>query len=241
MPDVKPLQSESSGSELLQNERIVFRPGMLKSCCLSTAYLPPVEYVALWMHAERCCIEGYEYYEKQSYRNRCRIASASGMMELSIPVERSSGNRTLTRDVRLSDHGNWRHQHWKAIEAAYQSGPFFDYLADDLQQLYAQPYSFLMDFNERFLGIIAEWLEIKQLPDNTAHFGDYQQDTLVLRTVVHPKKRQLIDMPSPYYQVFSTKNGFIPGLSILDLLMNCGKESILYLNTFKNRDFSVFL
>jgi len=215
--------------------------GDVSSVCLSTAYLPSVDYVALWMHAGTVFLEKYEFVEKQSYRNRCRIASASGMMELSIPVERRDGNRTLIKDVRLANHGNWPHQHWKAIEAAYQSSPYFEYLADELETIYRRPGVLLWDFNERCMQFVASWLNDLNLPLATSSFESLPANTLVLRNIIHPKKPALFDELPPYYQVFSQRNGFLPNLSILDLMMNCGNEAILYLNNFKNRKFSVFL
>lgn len=215
--------------------------GSLPAVGLSTAYLPPVEYMALWMHAPATYLEQYEYIEKQSYRNRCRIATASGMMELSIPVERPSGNRTLIRDVRLSDHGNWTQQHWKAIEAAYQSSPYFEYLADELKAVFDSPGEFLWEFNMRLMLLMASWLELDKALQPTSGYGLFPSGTLDLRQQLHPKKTKVVDDFPPYYQVFASKTGFISHLSILDLVMNCGNEAILYLHSFKNRKFSVFL
>ena len=200
----------------------------LRSVCLSTAYLPPIEYIALWLHADTCYLEQYEFYEKQSYRNRCRIATASGMMELSIPVERPSGNRTLIREIRLSDHGNWRHQHWKAIEAAYQSSPFFEFLIDDLERVYQHPSAYLWDFNLQLMEVIKAWIEIPKSVLFTTAFGNLPENTVSLRERLHPKKGLLSEQCKPYYQVFSETTGFLAGLSILDLIMNMGNESILY-------------
>lgn len=218
-----------------------FTPGTLGAVCFSTAYFPPVEYVALWMHATASYLEQYEYVEKQSYRNRCRIATTSGMMELSIPLDRPNGNRTLIRDVRLSGHGDWPLQHWKTIEAAYQSSPYFEYYADELEELYRKPGDFLWDFNTRTMEFVRSWIDRLEAPVPTSTFGQLPEECLQLRNGIHPKKPALFaDVPA-YYQVFSQKNGFIAHLSVLDLLMNCGNEAILYLNSFKDRKFSVFL
>lgn len=213
----------------------------LPAVCLSTAYLPPAEYVAIWMHAGVVYLEQHEHFVKQTYRNRCRIATASGMMELSIPVERPDGNRTLIRDVRLANHGNWPHQHWKAIESAYQSAPFFEYLADDLEAVYKKPGVFLWDFNEKMMQLVINWIDTLHQPLHTMAYGVFPEDGVDLRELIHPKKPALIDETPSYYQVFSSKNGYLSHLSILDLMMNCGNEAILYLNNFKNRKFSVFL
>ncbi len=216
-------------------------PGELSSVYLSTAYLPPIDFIALWMHAGITVIEKYEYVEKQSYRNRCRIATAAGITELNIPLERPQGNKTLICDVRLSDHGNWPVQHWRTIEAAYQSSPFFDYLADDLEAIYRKPGTFLWDFNEQLMQFVLSWTEGLSKPESISAYGVFPEEALNMRNRLQPKKNNLFDEYPSYYQVFSSTNGFIPNLSILDLLMNKGNEAILYLNTFKNRNFSVFL
>lgn len=209
--------------------------------CVSTAYLPPVEYLVLWMHAPAFYIEQHEYFEKQSYRNRCRIAASAGTMELTIPVERCSGNRTPIGEVLLSDHGNWAQQHWKAIESAYQSSPFFEYMADELKAIYDRPGVSLWDFNWRLMEWLASWLEIDKPLLKTEAFQAVPGDALVLRQLLHPKRPALLTGFPVYYQVFASKTGFAPNLSTLDLLMNCGKEAILYLNSFKNHKFSVIL
>jgi hypothetical protein len=214
---------------------------VLPPVVLSTAYLPSVEYMAMWMHAPATYLEQYEYFEKQSYRNRCRIASSTGAMELSIPVERPSGNRTLIRDVRLSDHGNWAQQHWKAIESSYQSSAFFEYFADELKAIYDNPAECLWDFNRQLMELLASWLEIDKPLLTTEAFGAVPDDALVLRQLLHPKKPGIVARLPVYYQVFASKSGFIPNLSVLDLVMNCGNEAILYLDSFKNDKFSVIL
>lgn len=232
---------KKQAGELAEGRLSWYEMSALPAVTLSTAYLPPVSFFALWMHSPATYLEQYEYYEKQSYRNRCRIASPSGIQELIIPVERPSGNRTLIRDVRLSDHGNWLHQHWKAIEAAYQSAPYFEYLADDIKAVYDQPGEFLWDFNLRLTELLGSWLETDKGLHVTSAFGRLPEPNLSLRQQIHPKKAELIADFPPYYQVFAAKTGFLPNLSILDLLMNCGNEAILYLNAFKNHRISVFL
>src|SRR5674476_323815 len=99
----------------------------MSEICLSTAYLAPVEYYSSMAKAEAIFLEHCDYYVKQTYRNRCHIAAANGTMALSIPVEKSSGEKVLIRDVRISEHNDWQIHHWKSIESAYNSTPFFEY------------------------------------------------------------------------------------------------------------------
>ena len=119
----------------------------MRNICLSSAYLAPVEYYSEIAKADAVFIEGHDYYLKQTYRNRCLIAAANGQMALSIPVEKASGEKILTRDVRISDHTDWQLNHWRSIESAYNSTPFFEYYKDDLLPFYEKKWTYLMDFN----------------------------------------------------------------------------------------------
>ena len=106
---------------------------------LSTAYLAPVSYYKAMCRYDTVVVEAYSHYVKQSYRNRCTIASADGLLPLSIPVERTREGKPFTRDMRISRHDNWQHIHWNAIASAYGSAPFFDYFCDDLRPFTSVP------------------------------------------------------------------------------------------------------
>lgn len=195
----------------------------------STAYLGPVSYYHILNRSDHCFIEQYEYYEKQSYRNRCRIATANGVMDLSIPVEKQKA-RELIRDVRISDHTDWQTMHWRSIEAAYNSSPFFEYYSDDLHPFFEKKWVFLWDFNMQLHNVLAGLLNIENKAEFTDRYIESELETIVdLRNRIHPKKNNLLQA-LPYYQVFEQKTGFIPGLSIIDLLFNMGNESLLILN-----------
>ena len=99
---------------------------------LSTAYLPPIEYFAMILQSGAWKIENHEHYIKQSYRNRCNIITANGLLNLSIPVNKTDGNHTFIHDIRISYLSNWQSNHWRAIESAYNKSPFFLYYRDDL-------------------------------------------------------------------------------------------------------------
>lgn len=202
----------------------------VKQYCLSTAYLAPVEYYMLLSGADKILLEQHDFFVKQTYRNRCTIATANGVMDLIIPVERPAANKALIKDIRISDHGNWRLNHWKAIMSAYQSSPFFEYYADDLVHCYEKQWNFLWDFNlvlqEKLLLLLDVDPEI-QLTDR--YLPDYHNEYIDLREAIHPKKESVITDLHPYYQVFSQKFGFQKNLSIIDLLFNMGNESILIL------------
>lgn len=196
---------------------------------LSSAYLAPVSYFQLMVGNDSAVkIEKYEYYQKQSYRNRCRIATANGVMDLTIPVEKP--DKQLIRDVRISSHGDWQTQHWRTIEAAYNSSPFFEYYSDDLRPFFEKKWVFLWEFNqiiqEKILDLIDGGINICT---TDCYIEKYNKNVTDLRNKIHPKKDSPIRLMS-YYQVFEQKNGFIPDLSIIDLLFNMGNESQLILN-----------
>ena len=117
---------------------------MSRICLLSSAYLAPVQYYTkLYAYAE-AYVEAYEHYVKQTYRNRCLIASPSGVQALTIPVVKPASDKCPMKDIRISDHGNWRHLHWNALETAYRNSPFFEYYADDFLPFYTQKWDCLL-------------------------------------------------------------------------------------------------
>lgn len=201
---------------------------------LSTAYLAPVQYYTKLLASDSIFIEQNENYIKQTYRNRCSIVSANGPISLSIPVIHSSAQKTLTKDIRIADHGNWQHMHWNAIVSAYNSTPFFEYYQDDFYPFYHKKIEFLFDFNNELQELILKLLNIetpciKFTEDYKTCFTEKQSD---LREAIHPKKEWISDIhfaPATYYQVFDQKLGFFPNMSIVDLLFNMGNESLIVL------------
>ena len=127
---------------------------MKNEVILGSAYLAPVEYYTKLFAYPSVRVERYDHYMKQTYRNRCVIASADGLLVLTIPTEKSDDLKCVMKDVRISDHGNWRHVHWNAFVAAYKHSPFFDYYADEFHRFFEQKYEFLFDFNLE----LCEWV-----------------------------------------------------------------------------------
>ena len=200
----------------------------------STAYFAPVHYFWHMNQMEEVVIEAYEHYIKQTWRNRCTIATANGPMTLSLPIETGPMEKVNIRDVKVSSHGNWQHLHWNSIESAYRSSPFFEYYQDDLRPFFEKKPGFLFDFNEEIRETICGLIEFQPKVNLSSEY--LAEDVLPLgwldfRTRIHPKK-ELQDTgfhPTAYYQVFDRKFGFLPNLSILDLVFNMGPESVLYL------------
>ena len=206
----------------------------MKTIYLSSAYLAPVEYYSKLKADDKIYIEQHDHYVKQTYRNRCNIAGPEGVLSLSVPIIRPDTPKCAMKDIRISDHGNWRHLHWNAIESAYNNTPFFEYYKDDLRPFYENKYTFLADFNEELRCKICELMDISPVVEHTASYHtDFLPDEADYREVIHPKKDYTeVDkdfLPKPYYQVFESRHGFLPNLSIIDLLFNMGPESVLVL------------
>ena len=205
----------------------------------STSYLGPVQLYAHIYAADRITEDRHEHFVKQTYRNRCYIATPTGAQPLTIPIVRNGASHTATRDVRISDHGNWRHLHWTAIASAYESSPYFEYYADDFRPLFERPFDFLVDFNEALQHTVLSLLSIDKPVTLASHYvlpEELSSDTLDTRMLISPKQPLEADQafrPVPYYQVFGTRTGFIPNLSIIDLLFNLGPESRMVLKHSK--------
>jgi hypothetical protein len=200
---------------------------------LSSAYLPPVQYFAHLQIAEQVWIEQYDHYQKQTYRNRCVIAAPDGPLSLTVPIEKPNTQKAFMRDIRISDHGNWRHLHWNAIESAYNHTPFFEYYKDDFRPFYEKKFDFLVDYNEQLCQLVCQLIDIDTSLQRTESYVAEPLNTIIdLRDAIHPKKEVMDDASFsavPYYQVFQERLGFLPNLSIIDLLFNMGPEAILVL------------
>ncbi|MBR6605671.1 MAG: WbqC family protein [Prevotella sp.] len=223
---------------------------------LSTTYCGPVQWYQKLYRSEEVLMERQETFQKQTYRNRCVIATTNGLQTLTVPVERSSSN--LIKDIRISNHGNWRHQHWFALMSAYNESPFFDYYQDDFRPFYERQYDFLYDFNMEICHKVCELIDIqpnireteeyfrsegvRPLPSPSPWRGSLTSNPSSLiphlssnpidfRSAINPKHPadDADFVPRRYYQVYERKHGFQPNLSILDLLFNMGPESVFWL------------
>ena len=210
----------------------------MSTALLQTTYFGPIQWYQKLYRYDHCLIEQYDSFQKQTYRNRCVIATANGTQALTVPIEHlplTSHPSPLVKDLRISDHNQWRRVHWNALQSAYSESPFFEYYADDLHPFFEKKYDFLIDFNEDIRQKVCELIDFKPSVEYTKEFtSDNSLQTSVIfdfRDVInakHPKPDADFEAKE-YWQVFQHKHGFQPNLSILDLLFNMGPESVFYL------------
>jgi hypothetical protein len=198
-----------------------------------TAYFPPAGYMAEVIRTNCLIIEAWETYLKQTCRNHCLIAGPNGIQILSIPVSKPDGNHTLTRDIRISGHLDWQKNHWRSIETAYNSSPFFLYYRDRFLPFFEKRYTHLLDVNLAIMTELLRLLKVDIPIQRTQSFEKKIKGTLDFRDhfgIKHPTTPLLCPT---YTQVFSPKNGFLPNLSMLDLVFNLGPETRQYLEGIK--------
>ena len=188
-----------------------------------TAYLPSIEYVSLFLKTDDASIELFETYQKQSCRTRTNVMTANGVQTLTIPVIKTNGNHTLTKDIEISYKESWQQIHLRCLESAYRKSAYFDYYFPYFEKIYRQKFNTLVELNDFCLKTILKTLKVKKDYSFTTDFeritdeNDYR--------VSLSKGTNKIEM-KPYYQVFADRHGFIPNLSIVDLLFNEGPNSV---------------
>ena len=208
---------------------------------LATTYFGPLQWYQKLNRFDDVLMEQHEHFLKQTYRNRCVIATTQGVQALTVPVEAPVGeglalSKTSIKDVRISNHGKWRTEHWNALQSAYGESPFFEFYEDDIRPFFENRWEYLLDFNMAITEKMCELLDIHSHIELTSSYqnslpiGEGWGET-DFRTIIHPKHPQEDSdfSPKPYYQVYKERFGFLPNLSILDLLFNMGNEAVLYL------------
>ncbi len=201
---------------------------------LSSAYFPPIDYFRVIARVGNVFLEANETFQKQTYRNRCKILAADGMLSLSIPLIKGE-DRSIAA-MRIDYSKPWLQQHKRALVSAYNSSPFFEYYQDDIFEILDKKYETLFELNNALLEKLLQLLGLKNNITLTCEYLNETPEGFVdLRDVIHPKRKSNEPLAAPnikyskYYQVFIEKYGFVEDLSILDLLFNEGPNSISYL------------
>jgi hypothetical protein len=198
---------------------------------IETQYLPPIATFSAIKSCTHICFEAQEHYQKRSFRNKCDIASANGLLSLTIPLLSGKNAQTPIQEVRISNAERWQAQHWQTLRSAYGRAPFFEYYADYFQAFYEKPYEQLWTFNQaQFLLLVkllkldvsVSFTEIYEKEVSTNEYLDFRNKLTNRATDFDVKTKK-------YPQLFEDRFGFLPNLSIIDLLFCMGPQTKDYL------------
>jgi hypothetical protein len=194
-------------------------------------YFPSISHFAAIVQAEKITFEMEDNFQKQTNRNRTYIYSPNGIQLLNIPVKHSKTAHQKTKDIQIENDFDWQKQHYKSLEAAYRSSPFFEYFEDDLLPIFEKKHNFLMDLNLEVFDLITKCLRMKiEYNSTTEYIHEIESNEITdFRFLANGKKDQ--SQFESYTQVFDDKFGFINNLSVLDLVFNEGKFALDYLKS----------
>ncbi len=201
-----------------------------EAALLELHYLPCIRYFSKLAHYPVVYIEQQENYQKGSYRNRCHIAGANGVLRLSIPLQQGKNEQQHIREVKIAYKEPWQSQHWAGIRSAYGNAPYYEFYAGELRPFYQKRFEYLFDLSWALLQKMMELLSLDcRLQLTEAYLAEPPASIKGLRNAIHPKAHRR--RPDPHFepiaypQVFKEKHGFLPNLSILDLLFCTGPEA----------------
>jgi WbqC-like protein family len=194
---------------------------------IESQFFPPIEYLVRCVQAENVCLEAHEHFQKGSYRNRCHIAGANGLQVLSVPLRRNKEEDKNIKNIKIAYDVDWQKQHWRTLQSAYGSAPFWAFYAPVLERFFTEKFEFLFDYNTEILKTIFKLLKIDKTV-TISQSSDYEAiytEGSDCRNTIHPKIKNDLNTIN-YSQLFNDRYPFIPDLSILDLLFCCGNQSL---------------
>lgn len=197
---------------------------MNKGAIIPLFYLPPIEYFHQVKNSQNVLIERYEHFPKQTYRNRASVHSANGKLDLIVPVLKGANVHTQIKDVRISYDFDWQRLHWLSLQTSYRSSAFFEFYEDEFARFYKTRFEYLFDYNSELLSVLLKLLKMDVSLSFTESYRSEYAELADFRNNIHPKIPSNFKTP-PYFQVFEDRNGFMPNLSIVDLLFNQGPRS----------------
>src|SRR5579859_5918696 len=193
-------------------------------------YLPSLEYITALLPFQEIRLEGWEFFPKQTYRNRCYVATAQGKKMLTVPLADRSG-KMLTRDVRVEGGTQWRKIHWRTIESAYRKAPFFDHYSPELKAILFEGHDYLLELNRDLLSFCLRSAGTsKSLSVSVSYQEEVERVVFDRRSMISDKKPFMARnfyRPVPYYQVFGSE--FVPNLSFIDLMLCEGPGALALL------------
>lgn len=202
---------------------------MTNTILLHPAYFPSISHYVAMAQATELVFEVEDSFQKQTNRNRAYIHSANGIQMLNIPIKHSKGEQAqMFKDVQIEYAFGWQKQHFKSLEAAYRTSPYFEYFEDDIRPVFEKKQKYMLDLNLEIHDIITTCLGVSWPYAKTEeYFKEVPAGLTDFRGLVNGKKDG--NQFEPYVQVFDDKNGFLNNLSILDLLFNEGRNAVAYL------------
>jgi len=209
----------------------------IKECTLNTilvhpTYFPSIIQMAAMVQASHIVFEVNDNYQKQTYRNRAYIAHSNGRLLLNIPIKHTkTGIKQKTKEVMIDNSFPWQSQHWKSLQSAYRSSPYFEYYEEEMYPLFHESVNSLLDMNMKTWSVVSELLDLTKEYSLTKSYQP-ETDILDLRNMVNAKSET--DFTFQHYtQVLQDKHGFLSNLSVLDLIFNEGPNALDYLDRQK--------
>jgi hypothetical protein len=199
----------------------------MNNILIHPGYFPSISHFVAIAQSDLVTFEMDDNFQKQTNRNRMYIYSPNGIQLLNIPIKHSKEAHQKTKDVRLEKAFDWQKQHFKSLEAAYRTSPFFEYFEDDIAPIFQKKHTFLMDLNLETMSVVSKCLGLEFDYNETEEYFREVTDKIDLRGLINGKKDTTVF--EPYTQVFVEKHGYLNNLSILDLLFNEGRYALDYL------------
>ena len=199
----------------------------MNTILIHPTYFPSISHFVAMAQADSVTMEMEDNFQKQTNRNRTLIYSPNGIQLLNIPIKHTREKHQKIKDVKLETAFDWQKQHFKSLEAAYRTSPFFEYFEDAMMPIFTKKHIFLMDLNIETMAIVSKCIGMSFEYNETKEYFHEAPDFIDFRNLVNGKK----DTSSfeSYTQVFGDKHGFLNNLSILDLLFNEGRYALDYL------------
>ncbi len=198
-------------------------------------YFPSILSYSLMTSGDKILFEVSDFYEKQTYRNRMYIQSANGKQMLPVPVKHThTDGKQLYSDVQISNDFDWQKQHWRSLETAYRTSPYFEFYEDDLRPLFEKKFRFLVELNLESIQIVNALLELEMSYELTKTYQKYHDNITDLRFLKNAKKEPaVVKQFPPYTQMFLDRHVFMPNLNILDLVFMEGPNAVSYLEQIR--------